>query len=156
MTIAYFPIVLTSSQLLINLGFIFDMIPPSYLFVLNTFFGVNIFFAWFLVLYTRFFSFCIVSRFAAYAELILAFDVLLVNSEHIYNLIFQSIVLFIGVSTSLYYYIRKYPMCLISMHLRFVRLAVKNGFHCEKTIKEMKDKSYNYYLRKYQEKHHHA
>jgi len=149
LTIAYFPIVLTSSQLLINLGFIFDLINPSYLFILNTFFGVNVFFAWFLVLYTRFFSFCVVSQAAAYAELILAFDVLFINSDHIYNLIFQSIVLFIGIATSTYYYIRKYPTSMISMGLRFMRLVFKNGFHCERTVKEMQNKSYNIYLKKY-------
>ena len=154
LTIAYFPIALTSAQLIINIMLMFNYINLSYLFYLNTFFGVNVFFAVFLVLYTRFFSFCIVSRAAAYSELILAIDVLFINSEHIYNLIFQSIILFIGVSTSLYYYIRKYPTCLISMQARFIRLAFKNGFHCEKTLIEMQKKSYQIHLKKYLDNHH--
>lgn len=148
LTIAYFPIALTSAQLIINILLMMKAVNVAYLFYLNTFFGVNVFFAVFLVLYTRFFSFCIVSRAAAYAELILAIDVLFVNSEHIYNIIFQSIILFIGVATSLYYYIRKYPTCLVSMQLRFVRLVFKNGFHCEKTLIDMQQKSYQIYLKR--------
>ena len=151
-TIAYFPIALTSAQLIINLLLIFNFIDVKYLFYLNTFFGVNVFFAIFLVLYTRFFSFCIVARASAYSELILSANVLFINSEHIYNLIFQSIILFIGVSTSMYYYVRKYPTCLISMQMRFLRLFVKNDFKCEKTLLEMQNKSYNFYLHKYLQK----
>ena len=153
LTIAYFPIVLTSAQLLINVGLMFNVIDFKFLFLLNTFFGVNVFFAIFLVLYTRFFSFCIVSRAAAYSELILSANVLFINSESLYNLIFQSVILFIGVATSMYYYIRKYPTCLISMQARFVRLIFKNGFHCEKTLLEMQHKSYQFYLKKHLEKH---
>lgn len=146
--IAYFPIILIILQLISNLLYMFGCLAEETLFYVNTILGTNFLFSLFLVAYTQFFSFCNISRIAAYTEIALALDVLFVPETY-YNLIFQCIIMAAGIVISIHNSIRKYPNCLLALYARIMKILLRNRFNCEKTLDEYKKVSYNNHYKRY-------
>jgi hypothetical protein len=88
--ISHFAILLVFCQVVVNiLGVIESPIYYNYGFYLNTFFGTNILFAVFLVVFTFSYNFCSRSRWCALAELAFAVNYLIVQEDNLYNIWFQ-------------------------------------------------------------------
>ncbi len=151
---AYFPFVLVCIQFLINVALLLGLENPEVLYYLNAMFGTNFFFAVFLVCYTNFFHFCIISKWASFAELALAIDVMVVKNETTYNIVFQSVIMICGIIVTLLSYGGKFPSCMMSMYTMFLKKVIKNGFHCEKALEEFKENRYKIHRSKYI--HHHG
>ena len=132
--IAYFPVFLIAGQVLINLmSFVF---PSAYMeagFYLNTFFGVNVWFAVMLVVMTQLFSFCNVSKWAARGELLFAINFLIIKEDNFYNIMFQIIVGFIAILLTVIYYTKKFPKCNLVVGGKFIKDSFKKG-SCQKSI----------------------
>jgi len=146
---AYFPFVLVCIQFLINVAFLLGMTNDKVLYYANACFGTNFFFAVFLVCYTNFFHFCRISRWASYAELALAIDVVIIKDETIYNVIFQTIIIGCALLITALSYSRIFPTCMMSMVTIFIKKMVKNKFHCEKALEDFKDSRYKIHSTKY-------
>lgn len=126
--IIYFPVMLVSLQVLVDLWALIDR--ESYLdagFYLNTFLGTNILFAVFMVLFTFAFNFCSVSRFASIAELLFGIAWMVIQEDNLYNILFQVIV---GVG-SLYltyrHFVKKFPLCRVSLVHKFFGAVFLTG-----------------------------
>lgn len=132
----YFPVILISFQVLVNLlSFVF---PAAYLkfgFYLNTFFGVNVLFAVFLVIFTYMFKFCAVSRYAALGELAFAINYLIIKEDNLYNIMFQIIVGVIAILLTFRHFIKKFPLCRLSLLVTFIGSVIEKG-DCKKGIEK--------------------
>lgn len=118
----YFPVMLVAGQVLVNL--MYFLFPVAYYesgFYLNTFFGTNVFFAIFLTVFTFKFQFCSVSRYAAIAELLFAINFMVVQQDNLYNILFQVIVGTLAIIATFFHYIKKFPMCRLSLLARFYK-----------------------------------
>lgn len=126
--VIYFPVILVSCQVMANL--LFFISPDNYNawgVVLGTLFGTNAMFAVFLVAFTFMFRFCAISRWSACAELLFAAYYLIIQQDDIYNILFQITagslaILFTGV-----HYIRKYPLCNLSLLVSFIKSWLQTG-----------------------------
>ena len=139
--IIYFPVVLVSCQVLMNL--LSFVMPKAYYaagFYLNTFFGTNVLFAIFLLCFTLMFRFCDVSRWSAIAEVLFAANYLIVKADNLYNILFQVIVGVIAILLTFRHYINKFPLCRMSLVWRFLTSVSTKG--CEKGL-EHYDKHIN-------------
>lgn len=146
---AYFPFVLVCIQFLINVAFLLGMTNDRVLFYANTFFGTNFFFAVFLVCYTNFFHFCRIYRWASYAELALAIDVIVVQDDSVYNIVFQCIIIACALILTALSYSKLFPTCMMSMVTIFIKKVLKNKFHCEKALEDFKENRYKVHRSKY-------
>jgi len=146
---AYFPFVLVCIQFLINVALLLGLENPEVLYYLNAMFGTNFFFAVFLVCYTNFFHFCIISKWASFAELALAIDVMVVKNETTYNIVFQSVIMICGIIVTLLSYSDKFPTCLMSLHALFIKKIFKHRFDCVKSLHEFKEDVYNRNYKKF-------
>ncbi len=146
---AYFPFVLVCCQFIINCLFLLGLDNQTFLYYANALFGTNFFFAVFLVCYTQFFYFCRISKWAAFVEVLLAIDVIVVRNDNIYNLVFQTIILIAAIMLTLLQYSKVFPTCLMSLHTMFIRKVIKNKFDCVKSLEDFKDASYKTHLKKY-------
>ena len=119
--ISYFAILLIAAQVIINLLFFFAYnFYVKYGFYLNTFFGTNIMFSVFLIALTHTLKFCSISRVSAYTEFAYGLFYLVIKDDGVYNVLFQVVT---GVAALLWtfrVYIRKYPLCRLSMMATFI------------------------------------
>lgn len=145
----YFPFVLVCIQFLINVALLLGLDNPEVLYYLNAMFGTNFFFAVFLVCYTNFFHFCRISKWASFAELALAIDVMVVKNETTYNIVFQSVIMICGIIVTLLSYSDKFPTCLMSLHALFIKKIFKHRFDCVKSLEEFKEDVYNRNYKKF-------
>jgi hypothetical protein len=132
--IIYFPVILVSLQVLMNLWALIDR--PAYDaagFYLNTFIGTNIFFSVFLVCFTWLWPFCKVSRWAAIAELAFAVNYFFVRQDNLYNILFQVIVGVVALILTYKHFTAKFPLCMISLFSRFIGWVVLTG-SCSKAL----------------------
>lgn len=155
--IAYFPILLTFFQLLINLiYFINKDFYVDYSFYFSNMFGQSLIFSLFLVLYTYFFKFCSILRITAITQLIICILYLIIQNDNIYNILFQIIVAVLSLLMTVYYYVKKYPKCRISLYIKakkyslylwniFLKALTNTGFDCEKGLREYKLNRENFY-----------
>lgn len=131
----YFPVILVAGQVLVNL---LSFVAPSWYratgFYLNTFFGTNVMFAVFLVIFTVLFNFCKVSRVAAIAECLFALNFMIVKQDNLYNILFQVIIGTLALIYTFWHYINKFPFCRVSLVLRFINSVIKKG-SCSKGLK---------------------
>jgi hypothetical protein len=133
--IIYFPVILVGCQVAVNLlSFVSPKLYNELGFYLNTFFGTNVLFAVFLVLFTFLLRFCEVSRWAAIAELLFALNFLIVKQDNLYNIMFQIIVGIIAITLTFIYYIKKFPFCRLSLLTGFLGSVVASGCSCEKGL----------------------
>jgi hypothetical protein len=132
---AYFPIILVSTQVLLNLLSFAPKLYAASGFYLNTFFGTNVLFAVFLVIFTHMFAFCSVSRLCAYAELAFGVYYLVIQRDDLYNILFQITVGLVALFWTLRIYVKKFPFCDFSSLLRFLGNVWEEG-SCRKGLEK--------------------
>lgn len=134
--IVYFPVTLVMLQVLANgLYFIAPEVYNVSGFYLNTFLGTNILFAVFLVAFTFTFRFCSVSRWAAAAECLFGLFYLVIQKDNVYNILFQITVGAISLIITFWHYVKKFPLCKVSLLVGFFGSAVKSG-SCKKGLEQ--------------------
>lgn len=132
----YFPVILVSLQVIVNLYALIDRKSYDAIgFYLNTFIGTNILFALFLLAFTFSFNFCAVSRFSAIAEVLFGLNYLIVQQDNLYNILFQVITGTIFLILTYNYYIKKFPLCRISLLHKFFGAVFLTG-SCVKGLQE--------------------
>lgn len=151
---AYTLFVLVCLQFIVNITYLLGADNPEYLRQTTALFGSNVFFSVFFVIYTHWYNFCKISRWASIAEFLLALDVYFVKNDSTYNLIFQSVILICGIIATLLSYGDKFPSCMMSLYTMFIKKIVKNGFHFEKALEDFKETRYQIHKSKYI--HHHG
>lgn len=136
--VIYFPVVLVTLQVLVNL---LSFVAPGWYntagFYLNTFFGTNVLFAIFLLCFCFMFRMCAVSRWAAGAEVMFAVNYLIVQQDNLYNIMFQVIVGTLAIVATFWHYVKKFPLCNLSLVMGFFGSVLKSG-SCEKGFEEWK------------------
>lgn len=143
--VVYFPVILVAGQVLVNLlYFVAREFYISTGFYLNTFFGTNVLFAVFLVVFTYMFKFCTISRWAAFAELAFAANYMIVKQDNLYNILFQIIVGVVAIFLTFWGYIKKFPLCKLSLVINFLR-SVMQKRSCEKGIDHWKGNIIKHY-----------
>lgn len=150
--VIYFPVILVVAQVIVNLLYFIDK--PLYLqsgFYLNTFFGTNVLFAIFLVTYTQLWKFCAVSRWAAVGELFFAVNYMVVQKDNTYNIMFQIIVGLLVIGLTFRHYIKKFPLCRLSLFTGFIASVIQKG-SCKKGFEKWERDVKSIVLRK----HHHS
>lgn len=131
---AYFPVILIVGQILANcLWFLDRGIYYEYGFYLGLVFGTNLFFALFLVSFTHLLRFCYVSRACAWAQLAYAVNYLVVQQDNIYNIWFQIGVGVLALIWTFWNYIKKFPLCRLSLFIGFIVNVIKQG-SCKKGL----------------------
>lgn len=124
--IVYFPVVLVSSQVALNLlSFLARDFYIANAFYLDLTFGTNALVAVFLLALTYGLSFCEISRAAAWAEMAFALNYAIVQQDNLYNILFQVIVGVIAIIVTFRQYIKRFPMCRVSLLVRFYHLVLK-------------------------------
>lgn len=145
--IVYFPAVLVACQVIVNgLYFLWPEMYYGSAFYLNHFFGVNMMIGIFFVVFTWGFKFCYVSRWAAVAELLFGFNYMIVQQDNLYNILFQITVGLIALSMTFWYYIKRFPLCRLSLIVSFLQRVIRRR-SCEKGIENWKQyimKHYDY------------
>lgn len=132
--VIYFPVTLVALQIMANLFYF--IAPGTYYatgFYLNLFLGTNVLFALFLLAFTVMFRFCAVSRYAALAECMFALFYLIVQKDDVYNILFQIGVGVLAMIATFWHYVKKFPLCGVSLFARFIANIVKTG-SCRKGI----------------------
>lgn len=124
--IIYFPVILVTLQVLANLWALADW--DSYAsagWYLNLALGTNVMFCMFLLAFTFAFNFCTISRAAAIAEMAFAVNYVIVQQDNLYNILFQVIVGVAALVVTYLTYIKKFPMCNLSLvHKFFAYLTI--------------------------------
>ena len=134
--IVYFPVTLVMLQVLANgLYFIAPEVYNVSGFYLNTFLGTNILFAVFLVAFTFTFRFCSVSKWAALAELAFGLFYLIRQKDDVYNVGIQIIVGVIALIATFWHYIKKFPLCKMSLVAGLLGSVAKTG-SCKKGLEQ--------------------
>ena len=132
--IIYFPVILVICQVLIGIWALISR--SSYDaagFYLGAFFGTNILFAVFLAAFTWSFNFCQVSRFSAIAEVLFAVNFTIVKQDNLYNILFQVIVGIVAIALTYNYFVRKFPLCRISLLGKFIAALFLTG-NCQQAV----------------------
>ena len=140
--VIYFPVILVACQVLVNL--VSFVLPDLYIkagFILNTLFGVNALFALFLLSFTYRFKFCAVSRYSAWAEVLFAFNFLIVQQDNLYNIMFQVIVGSLALVLTVRHFVYKFPLCSLSLVLLFIKSA-GSAKSCTKGMEIWEQKTY--------------
>ena len=144
----YFPVILVTLQVIVNLLSFIVQVPNGVWFYVNTFMGTNILFSLFLVLFTYLFHFCFVSRFAAIAELMFGVFFFFWGKDDIYNVLFQISVGVIAIVITFWQYIKRFPLCRMSLLFGFWASVVKKG-SCKKGAEEWERNVKSIVLRKH-------
>ena len=141
--IVYFPVILVSCQVLVNL--LYFVWYDGYIaagFYLNNFFGTNMLFAVFLLSFTYWFKFCAVSRAAAWVELAFGIFFMIVQEDNIYNIMFQVIVGIVSLLFTFRYFIKKFPLCSLALVYTFLRSVTHTG-SCSKGMELWEKHTYH-------------
>ena len=134
--IVYFPVTLVMLQVLANgLYFIAPEVYNVSGFYLNTFLGTNVLFAFFLLAFTFMFRFCAVSRWAAGAEVLFAMYYLIIQKDDVYNIVFQITVGTLMLIATFWHYIKKFPLCKMSLVAGLLGSVAKTG-SCKKGLEQ--------------------
>lgn len=126
--LCYFPVFLVLGQVFIDLLAI--LWPSAYIssmFYLGAFFGTNVLVSFFMVAFVFYFNFCVVSRASALAEFAFALNYLIVQEDNMYNLLFQIIVGTFALLVTVRSYVKKFPLCKISLLYTFMALLIRSG-----------------------------
>lgn len=132
--IIYFPVTLVTLQVIVNIWALIDRNTYNAAgFYLTTFIGTNILFALFLLAFTWWSRLCAISRWAAIAECLFALNYLIVKQDNLYNILFQVIVGVISLIITFRHFIKKFPLCDISLFCKLIGFAVLAG-SCSKGL----------------------
>ena len=128
MFIICFPVLLVALQVIVNLWALIDREAYNSVgFYLNTFIGTNILFAFFLLAFTLSFNFCAVSRWSAIAELLFGLNYLIVQEDNLYNILFQVIVGGVSLILTYRFFMKKFPLCRVSLVHKFFSAVLLTG-----------------------------
>lgn len=133
--IVYFPVILVSCQVLVNL--LYFAWPSAYYntgFYLNLFFGSNIMVGIFLLVFTFGLKFCAISKWASVAELLYGVNYLIVQQDNEYNIWFQIITGATALVITFRTYLSKFPLCQMSLFFSFVGSIFSTKGNCEKAV----------------------
>lgn len=140
--IVYFPVMLVAAQVLLNiLSFAFRPFYIEYGFYLNTFFGTNAWFAIFLVSLTFTLRLCTISRACAIGELAFAVNYTVVGEDNLYNILFQITAGLIVLFITFLQYIKKFPMCRMSLFFSFLDSLRRNNCDCNAALSHWDEKT---------------
>lgn len=141
----YFPIILVSLQVLANLlYFVKEDWYYESSFYLNWAIGTNGGFAIFLLILVYWLPLCSVSRWAAWAEVLFAVYYLVIQKDDLYNILFQITVGVFAIILTFWHYIKKFPLCRLSLLVDFIRsVVIKRS--CEKGIEKWKGNIIKHY-----------
>jgi len=151
--LSYFPVLLVTMQVICNL-LSFVVSKNTYNqwgFYLNTLFGTNVLFAVFLLFFTFRLKFCSVSRAAAIAEVLFGINYLIVKEDNLYNILFQVIVGSVALVWTFRYYIRKFPLCKMSLMVTFFSSLFASKGDCRKGVDNWERHLYTTIEKKYNE-----
>lgn len=126
--VIYFPVILVACQVSVNI--LYFISPEWYFasgFYLNTFFGTNVLFAVFLVIFTMLFRFCAISRWSAFAELLFALYYLVIQKDDVYNIVFQISSGGFAIVITCIHYVKKFPFCRLSLLISFFSSIFSTG-----------------------------
>jgi len=149
--IAWFPVIIVSAQVLVNLSSF--IVPEWYLkeaFYLNWSVGTNGLFAFFFIMYTFRLRFCSISKACAVAEMAFAIWYLWRQQDDVDNIGFQIIVGTVALLWTFKHYIKKFPKCDLSRGVRFFWKFI-NTCSCSKTIDHFDQHSRHEFIRDYHE-----
>lgn len=133
--IAYFPVILLSCQVMVNLlSFTFPLAYQAAGFYLNTLFGTNLLFALFMLALTTFLRFCHISKWAALAQCLFAVYLLITKRDDVYNVLFQITVGLLALGATMVTYTRKFPACRLSHFMAFFGLIFATGGNCKEAV----------------------
>lgn len=141
--IIYFPVTLVTLQVIVNVWALIDRHTYNAVgFYLTTFIGTNVLFSLFLLAFTWWSKLCEISRWAAIAECLFALNYLIVQQDNLYNILFQVIVGVIALIITFRHFIKKFPLCDISLFCKLIGFAFLAG-SCSKGLDkwEMETKS---------------
>lgn len=132
--LSYFPVILVLFQVMANLLFFISRnLYMDLAFYLSTFFGTNVLFALFLLVFTFKLKFCFVSRAAAIAEFLFAIIYLIRQVDDVYNVLMQVIVGSVALVWTFRMYIKKFPLCRLSLFITFLGSVFSSG-SCKKGL----------------------
>ena len=132
--LAYFPVIFLGCQMAANV--LYFVAPEIYItkgLLLNALFGGSLLFAIFLVCFTFIFRFCEVSRWAAIAELIFGIMALFMKDD-VYNISLQLGIGLFAMIATFRHYIKKFPLCTMSLFFSFIGSVFSAKGNCEKAI----------------------
>jgi len=133
--IIYFPIILVALQVAAN---IIGLVAPNFYnrigFYLNTFLGTNLLFSLFLLLFTHLYKFCSISKYAAIKEVLFAIAYMVIQEDNVYNIVFQIIIGLLALLITFKKYVKKFPMCTISLVSKFFKSLIMSS-SCTEAIK---------------------
>jgi hypothetical protein len=118
-------------------------------FYLNTFFGTNVYFAVFLLAFTLRMKFCFVSRAAAIAELLFALFYMITKKDDIYNILFQLTVGSIAIAWTFRIYIKKFPLCKLSLMATFFSSLFTAKGDCKEGVEKWEKALHNKVAKQY-------
>lgn len=134
--LAYAPVGLLVCQILANiLWFVDKSVYYKTAFYFNALVGSSLAFAIVLVLLTYLFKFCSVSRYAAIAQILFAINYLIVQQDNLYNIMFQIIIGLLAIIATFWHYVKKFPLCRLSLFTGFIASSIKKG-SCKKGLEE--------------------
>lgn len=149
--VAYSPAIIVGGQVLVNLlSFIWPSGYAAAGFYLNTVFGTNVIFALVLLTLTVLLKFCAVSFWAAIAECLFAINWIIVQEDNLYNILFQVIIGTVSLIAVFWHYIKKFPLCRMSLFVSFIKSVVRKR-SCTKGLEHWDSKIDGILLKKHHE-----
>lgn len=153
--VIYFPVTLVALQVMANLlYFIAPAIYNKVGFYLDTFLGTNILFSIFLLCFTFMFRFCSVSRWAAAAECLFGLFYLVIQKDNVYNILFQITVGAISLIITFWHYVKKFPLCRMSLVAGLFGSVVRTG-SCKKGLDDWDRNVKSIILKTHRHENHH-
>lgn len=147
--VIYFPVILLAGQVMANLlYFVNHDLYYKAGFYLNTFFGTNVMFAFFLLAFTFMFDFCYISRAAAITQCLFALIYLIIQEDNLYNILFQIIAGAAVIIGTFWQYIKKFPLCRLSLLIGFLNSVFSTG-SCSKGYDKWKEQISNEISKQY-------
>lgn len=133
--IAYFPVIFLGCQMAANLlYFISPSVYVSKGYYLNTLFGGSFMTALVFVCFTFVFKFCEISKWAAVAQLIFAGMALFIHDDGVYNISLQLGIGTVAMIATFRHYIKKFPLCTMSLFVSFIGSIFASKGNCEKAV----------------------
>lgn len=140
--LAYFPVILIAGQVLVNL--IYFISPKFYAsagFYLGLSFGTNAAVAIFLTVLTFRLRFCDISRVCAIGQCIFALVYGIIGQDNIYNIVIQIFVGTLVLFITFLQYIKKFPMCRMSLFFSFLDSLRRNNCDCNAALSHWDEKT---------------
>jgi hypothetical protein len=134
--VIYFPVILVGLQMLADLLCIVDRsLYNDWSFYLSTFLGTNVLFSVFMLFFVYWVPLCVISRWAAWAEVLFCVYYLFIQKDDLYNIVFQITVGSGAIIATFWHYIKRFPLCRMSLLMGFVWSILKHG-SCKKGMVE--------------------